>query len=335
MQMFYHCFPRPRVSDKRSSAEQLAKGVSILRYLAEFGLLLTPETSQSDPPRRSCRACFTLTSRDELTTAKQRVVGGQNKDASHTDLFGTFAIGISQTAGRTVGLQPVVYHYRSELADSLSEKIQEKMEEVRALLGVLAYLEASVGTAHKFRTPHELQSRGYLSITSERALRSIEALSSGTRKLLFDAITELPRSTSWNLIDWLDHFRDHFQTVDGQAQIGTLSYYMQNEWRVGRMQFGDREVIGLDDISHPAIREVRDGLSLIDMSFFTPEVLSECALLATVQNRYFFDHVSEVICPRAATKDVEAILQNTDPNQFVRTSRRFAANSVFERKTVG
>ncbi|MFL4468499.1 hypothetical protein ACERZ8_00910 [Tateyamaria armeniaca] len=270
-----------------------------------------------------------------MTTAKRRVVGGQSLDVSHSDLFGTFAIGISQAAARTVGLQPVVYHYRSELADSLSEKIQEKMEEVRALLGVLAYLEASVGAPDKFRTTHELRASGYVSTTSERAVRLIEALPKTTRKQLFDAVTELPRSTSWNLIDWLDHFGDHFQTADGQAQIGTLSYYMQNEWRVGRMQFGDREVVGLDDTSHPAILEVRDVLSLIDTSFFTPTILSECALLATVQNHYFFDHVVEVICPRAATRDVEVILQNTDPNQFVRTSHRFAANSVFERKTVG
>ena len=334
-QMFYHCFPRQRVADRRASVEQVAKGLAILRSIAEFGLLLSPETANSNRTRPSCRACFTLSSRDALTAPIERVVGGRDKLLSHTDLFGAFAIGIGQESARLLGLQPVVYHYRSERADSLSEKIHDKIEEIRALLGVLAYLEASVGDEEKFHTTDTLHDSGYLSPNAENAVRMVATLSAEARREFFEVITEIPRSTSWNLIDWLDHFRDHFQTVDGRSQIGTLSYYMQNEWRVGRMQFGDREVIGLEDASHPAIAEVREMLSAIDRGFFTPSVLSECALLATAQNRYFFDHVTEVICPRAAADDVAAILGETDPGRFLRTGGRFAAMSVFERTAIG
>lgn len=335
--MFYHCFPRLRWSERSASNEQVqtAKGLAILRSIAEFGLLLTPENAPLDRRRQSCRACFTLTSYDDLTTPIQRVVGGQSKALSHADLFGSFAIGITHVTARKLGLQPVVYHYRSEQGDSLSEKVQEKIEEIRALLGVLAYLEASVGDADKFHTTCTLQDRGYISPVGERALQLIAALPAEASRRFFDVITEMPRSTSWNLIDWLDHFRDHFQTVDGHSQIGTLSYYMQNEWRVGRMQFGDREVIGLDDTSQPAIGEVRDTLSKIDEHYFTPAVLSECAVLATVNNCYFFDHVHEVICPRAAADDVATILNHTDPGQFHRTDSRFSGMSIFDRIAVG
>ncbi len=164
------------------------------------------------------------------------------------------------------------------------------------------------------------------------ALQKLDGLDAIHKKEIFDIFTDFPRVTSWNAIDWLDHFMDHFQTVDGRSEIGNLSYYLQNEWRIGLMQIDEREVFSLHERHLPEVREVWQMLKSIDPDFYSDAVLKKCALLAGQDGKHFFDFVGEVHCPLVARKRVKTILDEYYPKKF---RRRFSASGmkvIFERR---
>jgi hypothetical protein len=100
---FFHSFPRQTKGETR--ADQLARGLSILRTIKELGLVLAPEIVRwsqptiSGTPRlvtyRQQRLCFTELQRSELP--------------EHGKRFGPFSLQFSINTLRRLGALPVIY----------------------------------------------------------------------------------------------------------------------------------------------------------------------------------------------------------------------------------
>lgn len=109
----YHSFPRratPKLDDT------YAKGLSILRSILRFGLLVTPEVikwqvrKSVEPTLVSQkRACFTALDSDDLN--------------AHARVFGPFAIGFERKILEGIGATPVFYAPRDIESFKLKENI--------------------------------------------------------------------------------------------------------------------------------------------------------------------------------------------------------------------
>lgn len=331
IEKFFHSFPRPRKSSRNLDYPDGEKGLKILHGLINYGLILCPESFAFDSLEKTqCRASFSLSTRDELYRKQERTVGGQSTMVSHCDLFGHFSIGINHNVGRELGILPVVYHYDSNDGASISEKIRKRLREIRTLLGLLSYLEASTNNEGKFKDVDKLKSENYLSGIPSSAIDKINDLSSYELKKFFDIITDFDRVASWNAIDWFDLFLDHFQTTDGKSSIGSLSYYRQNEWRLGLMWSDEKEIVSLHESNEDSIQEIWKFLKEIDSDFFSNKVLEESALFYKMNDDHFFDFVSEIHCPRIVEQEVHEMIEDIYPNKFRKVSSFFSKTIIFE-----
>ena len=100
---FYHSFPRPRAEEDASST--LERGLQILAYMKEVGLVLAPEVVQWDASALSTkdekvqilqrRACFTELAQFELP--------------EHSRTFGPISLAFGIADLRAAGALPVIY----------------------------------------------------------------------------------------------------------------------------------------------------------------------------------------------------------------------------------
>lgn len=113
---FYHSFPRPKGAER--AAETLERGLKILAYMKDVGLVLAPEAVQWD--------ASALSTNDEKITVLQRRACftelGQDELSNHSRTFGPISLEFEIADLRASGAVPVIYSPQG-LPDSIASQL--------------------------------------------------------------------------------------------------------------------------------------------------------------------------------------------------------------------
>lgn len=323
---FFHSFPRPGSWGSRDS--EVTVGMRILESVFKDGLLLTPESltippnpdsSRERPPTSDVmqrRACFTLLDEDALLQGSE-----------HQRAFGSFAIGISSYAGRTIGFLPTIYYYSAYIASAghlppdsgLSQQLLFRLGEIRKLLIALAWVEARTGlhqTDEDAVRQEEVKSEEYLErfgLTLDDELDADEGpqLAERLRHLdnclakQFYLHINTDRVRAWNLAEWMTILLSLLQTADSKRRNRHLAYFQQREWRVIHAYSPG-----------VTIQSLGDGLDYYRQHFDWSHIIASgskvdkrhCSLLTHVQGRPFHTLIDTVMVPTSVRSELSDFL---------------------------
>jgi len=312
---FFHCFPRPKADESEDATFE--RGLKILAFMKEVGIVLAPEIVEWDVSLVSgCaeqhrvlqrRACFTELGVSEL--------------GAHSTAFGPIALSFSTSGLRGVGAMPVIYVPQGMEAGVLSQISTFCMRGVHHTQAVLRQLE----TLKEASDPTLLATRYGATISPNLILTLQNTGQTG------EVITEYGVSATdvrhvlqhvgFNNIPFdhsigiLNVFQNMFYPTDNLHAGEALGYYRQREWRLiaGGINFGGRPM----GRELSAVEMAR--LHEIDTRFWTQELIVEGArcqrsALALVYDPLpswcFFDLVQTIFVPKHRVAQVRAIVGN-------------------------
>jgi hypothetical protein len=297
---FFHSFPRGAKGETR--ADQLARGLSILRTIKELGLVLAPEiVSWSQPimsgaPRlithRQQRLCFTELGRSELP--------------EHSKRFGPFSLQFSISTLRRLGALPVIYLPQNVKGDtglsSAGAVIAATMGDIKYTLNQLHQLSrlkdldyvktfpgAETATLVSADCVMNLENRdeaGNVAATYQIPLRHI---------LDFLDYVGFRNAPLELMVGILNLTQSLFYPTDDERHDDQLAYYRQREWRitagmrVGGVQHG-----------HAATDADKKRLLEIDTRFWSKEETDKDGTFRRVDQAYIIEQfegarIAEVI----------------------------------------
>lgn len=351
--MLYHSFPRPSAK-KVDNCEANEIALRQLESFIEWGLILTPEilvlpaNPQADnvePPETKfpqARACFTLAERSELTdvTARRDRYGATK---SHSDLFGTFAIGLDPLEARYLGAVPTIYFYRTDNKVNVSFEMLYHLRELRSLAIALSCIERKAEIPGRDVLDPKVMSELNMQLKGDPDVaKTIEETSIQDARFAL-RFFDTDRPPAWNLVDWIDGILDFCQTADSDKLDGSLSYYQQREWRIIHLFSHAVHVHRLGSLSWldgsaemPARERKRliKSLKAKNSKFFTNERIEGCSLLqgARFEGRDvpFFDFIREIVCPSSARSEVSNILSQYGLRARFSTTEVHGDITIFE-----
>ena len=356
----FHAFPRPSHTKdvagaairSKPTGEDRANGLKILELMLRNGLLCTPETFKLYPNYNTTnvekkvfldplthhdkvvqsRACFTLL--DTLELAKEYEVsgGGEQRYASHADLFGEFAIGLDPIEARELGIMPTVYYYRQDIENSrlagLGSQIIERLDEMRNLFSVISQIEAK---AHKGKevpglpTISELEEMG-VQVRHQKDIKAgLDNLSEADATFFF-RILNTDRVPACNLADFVEIMLSLYQTTDSTIEKAPLAFFNQKEWRLVHHMMAGLVWYGMGD--HPSMRDPlaeffgdqREEIDHFIRKNFSNRsegkvkgpswFLNNSWVLSGREEKHFRDFVREIIVPKGYEKAAQSIVDS-------------------------
>jgi hypothetical protein len=315
---FFHSFPRPKKDE--SEDDTLERGLNILVYMKEVGLVLAPEIVEWDVSVVSGgaeqlkilqrRACFTELSISELP--------------AHSATFGPIALSFDLAKLRGAGATPVIYVPQGVEASALSQigtfcaRGAYHTQGVLRQLELLRELSVPALAAKRFGMPvgpnYELNLQNSDSAGNIVATYTIPA--SNVRDVLQHVgFNSIPFDHS---VGVLNVFLNMFYPTDNAHTGDELGYYRQREWRLiaGDIKFNGW-LIGRS-LSDPEVAKLRE----IDSHFWTRELMvdgvprqrSALALLYEPTPGWnFFDLVEAIFVPEHAVERVRAVVGSKVP----------------------
>jgi hypothetical protein len=310
---FFHSFPRPRTDE--SEDVTFERGLRILAFMKEVGLVLAPEIVEWDVSEVSGRAeqhrvlqrraCFTELGAAELST--------------HSANFGPIALSFTLSGLRGAGATPVIYVPQGVEASALSQISTFCMRGVHHMRGFLQQLE----TLKASSDPTQLASRFGMPPDARLTLQNTGPTGEVVAEYSISAtdVRHVIQHVGFNSIPFdhsiaiLNVFQNMFYPTDNAHTGDALGYYRQREWRLiaGDINFGGRPMgRELSVIEATRLKE-------IDSRFWTRELAVEGVLrqrleLALVYDPVpgwkFFDFVQTIFAPKHRIADVRAIVGN-------------------------
>lgn len=260
----FHSFPRAAVSETRD--QTIDRGLSILRYMFEIGLILAPELvtwgrGDGEPTTLlQTRICFTELARSELP--------------EHSKTFGPFALQFSPKMLRSAGAMPVIYapqaiegHPASGLAEfcvKAATSTKYVLEQLEQLKKIALQIESGTFEGKKVDPGATINLKnadpaGNIVHSSEIKGTDIANLMHylGFRNIPFD-----------HSIGMLDVYENIFYPTDNVHIDDALGYYRQREWRLAGT------IIAMNDhfLSRPLTPVEQERLEAIDFGFWTHEL---------------------------------------------------------------
>lgn len=255
--------------------------MQVLESIFRFGLLLKPEdafepasaeenNAEQVGPSEHPRCCFTENDFHGICSPQVQFSNGLR---SHLDIFGSFAIGIENSVGRQLGINPCNYYYRSseEYEDpdlrALSEHLLETLGQVRNTLVLLSEIEAIANPDDDYPSSGNFVQRKKLKLIgvnyeNERR-QKIEEITKSLDQLPIDSAKKIEEALQhthypfWYLSQQITFLTHLFQNADSQKNRRELAYYAQREWRLVRFFHGNlrflpvsmqpKEIISLSD----------------------------------------------------------------------------------------
>ena len=304
----FHSFPRPRSGETPS--QTVERGLAILRYMLDVGLVLAPELvtwhhHDSEPTiLLQRRICFTELSLSELP--------------EHSKTFGPFALQCSPANLRGAGAMPVIYapqaidgHPASGVAAfcvkaaTHTKYVLERVEELKKVAlelesgrynGMPDHREAVITLRNEYPKGHVVSDCQIKAADLAGMMRYL-----GFRNVPFD-----------HSIGMLGVYENMFYPTDNAYTDDQLGYYRQREWRLvgpGIAVNGHRLTRALD-------AQERARLETIDRDFWTRELTvnggsfsrSTLAQIYSWQvNSPLSDIVEKIILPASAEASVRAL----------------------------
>jgi hypothetical protein len=313
---FFHSFPRPKVGE--SEEFTLQRGLSVLSFMKEAGLVLAPEVVSWDVTVISGgaehlqllqrRACFTELSVPEL--------------AAHSATFGPIALSFDITKLRAAGATPVIYAPQGIAESALSQigtfcvrGAYHTKYVLHQLQGLKELSDPEIATK-RFRMP--VDPNYQMNLQNKDAAGNIVA----DHQVRASDVRHILQHVGFNNIPF-DHsvgvlalFLNMFYPTDNTHTGDRLGYYRQREWRLiaGDINFNGRPMgRTLSQIEAAKLQE-------IDQQFWTRELTVEgvthqrsaLALVYEPQPEWnFFELVDAIYAPQEALDRVRAIVDDT------------------------
>jgi hypothetical protein len=310
---FFHSFPRPKPYE--SVNETIDRGLEILKFMKQVGLILAPEVVRWDvsgisPSAPEVNLLQRRASFTELATSEL---------ARHSETFGPISLAFKITKLREIGANPVVYVPQGITASPHSliptfavngiyhtKFVLSQLQELKALsdpsqLSAQLGLPVDPSCEAVLTNPHpdgKSKDEYRVRITEiEKVLRYV-----GYRNIPFDHSVAI-----------IDYFLSLFYPTDNVFRNDELGYYRQREWRLVASTIG---ILGRPLTRALSLTEIAE-VERIDHDFWSRELTvgskinrrSELALVfEPEQNWNFFDIVEEVLVPECAVKKVKAIV---------------------------
>jgi hypothetical protein len=254
----FHNFPRRSPGDDTTTT--LKRGLEILKFIVDTGLMLVPEIltwGTSDMQIQLCQVRFCLT---ELEMSD---IG------EHSKLFGEFAIELSPEMARKLGALPVLYMPQSLRQDKALSGVGTSLivaiEEIRHLLEMMDELEVrakSFPEASVIKARHMGRSRVD---GQEYVMEQFDLNASEAQKVL--EYLGIAKHSYRNLANWAVCMQNTLYPTDDERHDKQLAYYRQREWRI---------VAGLGKIEGAQDRELTESekqrLIQIDSTFWQREL---------------------------------------------------------------
>ncbi|WP_158900057.1 hypothetical protein [Burkholderia sp. L27(2015)] len=313
---FFHSLPRPRADE--SENETFERGLKILAFMMDVGLVLAPEIVEWDVSAVSGRpeqhrvlqrrACFTELDASEL--------------GMHSSIFGPIALSLSLSGLRGAGAMPVIYVPQGTDGSALSQLSTFCMRGVHHTKEVLRTLENLKETSDPAKLAEFAALSGAivapdlkLALRNQRASGEVVAEYSVSATdvhnvLQYVGFESIPFNQS---IGILNAFQNMFYPTDNAHSGDVLGYYRQREWRLiaGDVNFSGRPM-GRALSSNEVTR-----LNQIDSRFWSQKlmikgVLQQRSALALVYDPLpgwnFFDLVEKIFGPKGRIAEVCAIV---------------------------
>lgn len=295
---FYHSFPRAG----RKTADEIPNGLAILRLIAKYGFLLTPETHEisqelNNPPRvmkaRLVQQRFCLT---ELHPSEV---------PWHAVEFGRFALEFDITSARSIGAMPVLYFNRStpdEAGTWYLARMLNHLSFVRhKLLWRLIELAGAVDQAAKNGDRDALiQLKNGATVTAIQAANFLDFLEASGD---FDP-RQLESTIRLTSCLW--------SPTENLKYNSLMGYFKQREWRL--VPGPERSGLQYKDL----LDEHKAALLAQNPRFFGSAFdiepskkalrVDACKLLPQVDGRHVLTTVRRIIAPKKAIHDVEQIV---------------------------
>lgn len=270
---FFHSFPQQfgafgPMRGPVFRSRMIECGITMMETTLRDGLLLTHETvpiathADNQSLRRKSeagvverplgfrkldqvRACFTLCSIDDLVCPNNSAPS----KATHTEIFGPFAIGLRSDPNTRVALEllPVHYYIGSGSNDrvSLAESLLVGLHEARELLAVLALLDRDARRSDPNLSPSDTAlfkrfSARKIHLTDQRdavkreVYGTLEAILSLETKRDILGVLSTDRRRLADLVQGIDLLLSTIQNTDSKSLTSNYLYYEQREWRMIR-----------------------------------------------------------------------------------------------------
>jgi len=313
---FFHSFPRPRKAE--DDGVTLNRGLNILRFMKEFGLVLAPEIVQWDVslisgiPKKldilQRRACFTELSVAELP--------------QHSKIFGPIALSFDLEKLRGIGATPVIYVPQGIESNPLS------------YIGTFC-VNGAFHTSAVLKQLDNLKSQSDPEFISKQCngmpvapdcvlnLKNNDSVGNivADYSVPLSNVHNILQHVSFNSIPFahsvaiLNMFQNIFYPTDNAHTGDELGYYRQREWR---LIAADMLVNG-KPISRNLSNSEIARLQTIDGQFWSKKILVEGVLrkrsdLAILYDPMpdwnFFDFVEEIFVSKLAAEKVRNIVGN-------------------------
>jgi len=309
----FHSFPRPRSGE--DPADTLSRGLAILEFMKEAGLVLAPEIVEWDLSvllRKQehvrvlqRRACFTELSLEELP--------------NHASVFGPISLSFDIDKLRASGATPVIYIPQGQGESILSHLGAFCVYCTNATHYVLRQLQQ----LKELSDPKIVEARENKPVDPNYTLNLINT--GPDASVVAEYI--VPAQHARNLLAYVgfnnipfDHsaavlrvFLSMFYPTDNLHAADTLGYYRQREWRVISTDIAFN--------NHPATRALtrteQERLLSIDREFWSRELTHENALLprhafaqiySPLPAWSVFDLVDAIIAPENYHEKVRSIV---------------------------
>ena len=297
----YHCFPRRGAN----SAEEIAKGLKVLKCIRDFGLLLLPESIEwsqpvtGQPPRTfpviQPRVCFTDLSSAELP--------------EHAARFGHFTLEFEVESARQLGAIPVFYVPQRDGGIGTS------------LLAILLDARAVIDRARithdilNGKTPVNERIALTVGFTRNPQEKQTFDIHRDESKVLLDALDH--QITPWPMLaNGMDALLNFFYPADNMIHDKPLQYYQQREWRIA-CNFA---IDGVDVLRQPSADEVR-RISQIDEPFFlqpmttdhgTIDRFSRSLIHPGINGKTILQMARRLIVPQSAMNECQKLLADVE-----------------------
>jgi hypothetical protein len=313
---FYHSFPR---RGGMSESQTIDKGLQILRFIFEVGLVLAPEfvtwrhSTEGGPEyistTRQRRMCFTELSRAELGV--------------HGRTFGSFSIEYPIDALRGAGALPVMY---------IAQKIgaEPGLSEVGAVIvNMLGHAKYAIDLLHLLSMQSDIDAmrKTYGQVREDYTINLRNVDDGGAQ---VQAI-EVPAKTIQDILKFigfrnapfdkmsgtLSAMQSLFYPTDDTYHSKELAYYRQREWR---LLSGLRT--GGADNSRPLSTDEAQRLVDIDPEFWTRTISDKDGSVRRIDDTHIVEFIrgkkaremlSAVIVPPAAVDRATEIVGDSIP----------------------
>jgi hypothetical protein len=312
----FHSFPRSRGTESKNAT--LERGLRILAFMKEFGLVLAPEIVEWDVKLISGgaeelkilqrRACFTELSVLELPT--------------HSAIFGPISLSFDVAKLRTAGATPVIYVPQGVEASGLSyigtfcARGTYHTQQVLRQLEYLKEISDPARVAEKFKLP--VEPNYALTLQNSDSAGNIVATytvpAANVRNVIqYLGFNSIPFDHS---IGVLEVFLNIFYPTDNAHTGDDLGYYRQREWRLIAPNINLKGRPITRSLSEPEIARLHE----IDDQFWTRELTVErvprqrsslAHLYSPTPDWNFFDLVEAIFVPEWAAERVSAVVASS------------------------